>query len=237
MFPCYSLHISHPLLHSPPHLCSHIHKFVLYVWRTQTLMGKDLGVSSTAAYLLEHGLPFSTPSRCACVLSHSVKSYSLWPHGQVPLSMEVFRQQYWSGLAFPPPGDLPNPGIKPCLLCHLHCRQILYPLSHANLWITSLTVTSHTPGIPSRLCYSIFLEYSYSATKYGLSLSLLFLTLSVILSIEVLLISFSFQTVFDLYPFMTVKYHIYHSSVVSHKIPCVLPWFSQHRHQDRTGCS
>ena len=32
---------------------------------------------------------------------------------QGPLSMEFSRQEYWSGLPFPPPGDLPNPGIKP----------------------------------------------------------------------------------------------------------------------------
>ena len=25
----------------------------------------------------------------------------------------IFRQEYWSGLPCPPPGDLPNPGIKP----------------------------------------------------------------------------------------------------------------------------
>ena len=32
---------------------------------------------------------------------------------QVPPSMGFFRQEYWSGLPFPSPGDLPNPGIKP----------------------------------------------------------------------------------------------------------------------------
>ena len=32
---------------------------------------------------------------------------------QVPLSMEFCRQEYWSGLPFPPPGNLPDPGIKP----------------------------------------------------------------------------------------------------------------------------
>ena len=32
---------------------------------------------------------------------------------QTPLSMEFSRQEHWSGLPFPPPGDLPNPGIKP----------------------------------------------------------------------------------------------------------------------------
>ena len=31
---------------------------------------------------------------------------------QVPLSMGFSRQEYWSGLPFPSPGDLPNPGIK-----------------------------------------------------------------------------------------------------------------------------
>ena len=32
---------------------------------------------------------------------------------QVPLSMQFSRQEYWSRLPFPSPGDLPNPGIKP----------------------------------------------------------------------------------------------------------------------------
>ena len=32
---------------------------------------------------------------------------------QAPLSMGFFRQEYWSGLPCPPPGDLPNPGIEP----------------------------------------------------------------------------------------------------------------------------
>ena len=32
---------------------------------------------------------------------------------QAPLSMGFARQEYWSGLPCPPPGDLPNPGIEP----------------------------------------------------------------------------------------------------------------------------
>ena len=32
---------------------------------------------------------------------------------QAPLSMGFSRQEYWSGLPFPPPGDIPDPGIKP----------------------------------------------------------------------------------------------------------------------------
>ena len=35
---------------------------------------------------------------------------------QAPLSMGFSRQEYWSGLSCPPPGDLPNPGIKPMFL-------------------------------------------------------------------------------------------------------------------------
>ena len=32
---------------------------------------------------------------------------------QAPLSMEFFKQEHWSGLPFPSPGDLPDPGIEP----------------------------------------------------------------------------------------------------------------------------
>ena len=32
---------------------------------------------------------------------------------QAPLSMDFSRQEYWSGLPFPSPGDLPDPGMEP----------------------------------------------------------------------------------------------------------------------------
>ena len=32
---------------------------------------------------------------------------------QAPLSMGFYRQEYWKGLPFPSPGDLPDPGIEP----------------------------------------------------------------------------------------------------------------------------
>ena len=35
---------------------------------------------------------------------------------QAPLSVEFSKQEYWSGLPFPPPRDLPNPGILPASL-------------------------------------------------------------------------------------------------------------------------
>ena len=42
---------------------------------------------------------------------------------QAPLSMGLSWQEYWSGLPFPPPGDLPDPGIEPVSSnCRtLHC--------------------------------------------------------------------------------------------------------------------
>ena len=32
---------------------------------------------------------------------------------QAPLSMGFSRQEYWGGLPFPPPGDIPDPGMEP----------------------------------------------------------------------------------------------------------------------------
>ena len=45
--------------------------------------------------------------------NHSAISDSLQPPCQAPLFIEFSRQEYWGGLPFPSPGDLPNPGIKP----------------------------------------------------------------------------------------------------------------------------
>ena len=60
---------------------------------------------------------------CACILSRSVVSNSVTPRTaahQTPLSVGFARQEYWSGLPFPPPGDRPDSGIEPRSL--LHCR-------------------------------------------------------------------------------------------------------------------
>ena len=54
---------------------------------------------------------------CVCVLSHCshVRLFATpcTVACQAPLSMGFSRQEYWSGLPFPPPADLSNPGIKP----------------------------------------------------------------------------------------------------------------------------
>ena len=75
---------------------------------------------------------------CVCVCArahahvHSVMSDSAtpWtvPH-LVPLSMEFSRQEYWSTLPFPSPGDLPNPRTEPTsVMCPLHWHAGSLPL-------------------------------------------------------------------------------------------------------------
>ena len=54
---------------------------------------------------------------CECVLSRVWLFAAPWTVAhQVPLSMEFSRPECWSGLPFPPPGDLPDPGIEPTSL-------------------------------------------------------------------------------------------------------------------------
>ena len=50
---------------------------------------------------------------CVCALSQVQLFVTPWINCSPPLSMGFSRQEYWSGFPCPPPGDLPNPGIKP----------------------------------------------------------------------------------------------------------------------------
>ena len=55
---------------------------------------------------------------------------------QAPLSMEFSRQEYWSGLPFPSPEDLPDPEIEsrsPALQADTSTRKHIY------LWVTAVT--------------------------------------------------------------------------------------------------
>ena len=60
------------------------------------------------------------------------------PH-QAPLSIGFSRQEYWSGLPIPPPGNLPNPEIKPT------------PLALAGAFFTT-----ELPGKPQYLAYPVY---------------------------------------------------------------------------------
>ena len=57
-----------------------------------------IGIRSQDVKLLDHVRLFATPRTVAC---------------QAPLAMKFSRQEYWSGLPFPSPEDLPNTEIEP----------------------------------------------------------------------------------------------------------------------------
>ena len=59
---------------------------------------------------------------------------------QTPLSIDFYRREYWSGLPFPSPGGLPDPGIKPWA----------GPLSKRKRRLDSLEAAQGAPGEPRR---------------------------------------------------------------------------------------
>ena len=76
---------------------------------------------------------------CAYSFSCVWLSTTLWTVAhQPPLSMGFSRQEYWSGLPCPPPGGLPNPGIKPSS-----------PSLQADYW-----QPQRKPSVPSQLTFS-----------------------------------------------------------------------------------
>ena len=112
---------------------------------------------------------------------------------QAPLSMGFSRQEYWSGLPFPSPGDLPDPGIKPR---SPDCRQILYHLSHQgspfhdSAWSYSYSLqslwnhvigfmTSHHKNEEMRLCIffaNILSVHFFIETSYEIPTKVMFYT-------------------------------------------------------------
>ena len=95
--------------------------------------------------------------KLACMLSQS-----LWPSRTVPTrqSMGFFRQEYWSGLLFPAPGNLPNPGIKPASPVAPALAGTFFttvPLGNPSVQFSSVAqscptlctpMSSSTPGLP-----------------------------------------------------------------------------------------
>ena len=76
---------------------------------------------------------------CMCVLSGvSVFATSCTVAWQAPLPVELFRQEYWRAMPFPPVGDLPNPGIEPVSLAS--------PALASGLFITSTTWEARALG-------------------------------------------------------------------------------------------
>ena len=88
----------------------------------------------------------------ACVLSHVCLFATPWTVAhQAPLSMGVSRQEYWSGLPFPPLAIFLTCGLNPRLLCLLHWQVGSLPLSHL--------------GIPIQMTERVFLSCFLSFFK------------------------------------------------------------------------
>ena len=128
-----------------PHRCVYIK--IMYVGiRTICRFRHPLGISEhtpvdkkTTVYVWEkknnaNRHMFYINTMLCCVLSHVWLSVTLWTVAlQAPLTMEFYRQEYWSEFPFPPPGDLPSPGIEqtsPALQWILYRYNSLLLLSH-----------------------------------------------------------------------------------------------------------
>ena len=70
---------------------------------------------------------------CSTVRAYSVVSNSFCCRG-----LQSFRQEYWSGLPCPPPGDRPNPGTKPASPASSSLQADSLPLSHQGSFYRTL---------------------------------------------------------------------------------------------------
>ena len=95
---------------------SNLHLLHLLQRQAVSLHQSQLGSTNWIMYLYKTCTSKTFLFVCVCV-NHSVVSSSVTPCDpvalQAPPCMEFSRQEYWSGLPCPSPGDLPNPGIEP----------------------------------------------------------------------------------------------------------------------------
>ena len=96
---------------------------------------------------------------CICVLScfSPVQLFvTPWTTArQAPLSLRFSRQEYWSGLLCPPPGDLPDPGIEPATLTFTCTgRRDLYPHCHLGR-LLDICLSLNYPNDPRLQAYSL----------------------------------------------------------------------------------
>ena len=71
---------------------------------------------------------------CCCLIAQLCLLFATpWTVSSPPGSsvMGLSRQDYWGGLPFPPPSDLPDPGIEPIYICVLY----IYIYTHTHIYI------------------------------------------------------------------------------------------------------
>ena len=100
-------------------------------WRPWDSPGKNTGVG--CRFLLRC-MKVKSLSRVQTRCNPVTVAYQALP------SMGFSRHEYWSGMLFPSPGDLPDSGSEPGLP---HCRQMLYHLSHRLMSIELMMPSNH----------------------------------------------------------------------------------------------
>ena len=121
-------------------------------------------------------LPSISTQSCSvlCVLNRVHLFVTPWTVAyQAPLSMGFSRQQYWSGLPFPSPGDLPNPGIEPGSPA-LQTDALLSEPPGKHMPILSLLIPGklkHFPKFPPCLCLLHMQSFTLMPQKYLLKKS------------------------------------------------------------------
>ena len=153
------------------------HRNVAVEWMTlqQTPAGQ---LYSRQSLLFIFFLIYFEAERLACGLGHfsCVRLLAiLWTtaHG-VPLSTGCSRQEHWSGLPFPPPGDPPNPGMEPVSPASPALQADPLPLSHWEAILTIHTCTNfstlkihkltpHPQNVPP-VPFQLILPHSWSSS-------------------------------------------------------------------------
>ena len=79
---------------------------------------------------------------------------------QVPLLMGFSRQEYWSGLLFPPSGDLPESGIEP--------ESLMSPALTGRFFTTSATWKAHQQLISILMCKDLGSHHTHLCNKKNL---------------------------------------------------------------------
>ena len=88
----------------------------------QCFRSKSLSQNMELHLYRKNWVNVDSPCMCACYVTFHIQFFvTLWTVAcKVPLFMGFSSQECWSKLSCPLPGDLPDPGIKLCLLCLLH---------------------------------------------------------------------------------------------------------------------
>ena len=125
---------------------------------------------------------FCCALHCMCMLCHVPFFATPWTVAcQASLSMEVSRQECWSGLPFPAPRDIPHPGIDPVSLASPALAGRFFTTEP---FVSSITRDqTHTPCIPALEVWSLnhwtarealpsmfYLESKYSGQRHSFHL-------------------------------------------------------------------